>query len=232
MRVDPPVSPPDEPPHPGVFRAPLEFVDVDNEYRLIRDLRGRAKIQDPNVVLAHSAAELFKAKRARTPGERNKAIDLANAIADLAVTGRQTYGRVQERAQPAGGRRQHPAAPAGRAGAPERHRDSGRHGPGVGPRLRGGLGTARPGCAKAGAARTTGMDRGFRGRRRAAPPGQHACPAVRTVRGPGQDPGAKWRAAAVDALPCRVRRRDCGLRSGGFVASGAERSGAEHSCRP
>lgn len=95
MRIEAPVTPWDEPPHPGVFRAPLAFVDVANEGRLIRDLRGRAKIQDPSVVLAHAATEFFKAGRARTPGDRKAAIDLGTAIADLAVTGRKTYSRFQ-----------------------------------------------------------------------------------------------------------------------------------------
>lgn len=88
MRVDPPVTPWDElPPSLPEDLAPPNLVDVANEYRLIRELRGRAKLKDPTLVLAHSAAEFFKAKRAQTSTE------LAVAIADLAVTGRESYNQ-------------------------------------------------------------------------------------------------------------------------------------------
>src|SRR5688500_10848394 len=85
MQVNPPVTPWAE--------APQSFIDVGNEYRLIRELRGRAKFRNPILILAHSAAELFNAQRARTPHERQGAIDLGTAIADLAVTGRQAYSK-------------------------------------------------------------------------------------------------------------------------------------------
>ncbi len=95
MQVNPPVTPWEEkdrkePVFP-VYGAPQEFIDVANEYRLIWELRGRAAFRDPTLILAHSAAEFFTALRATTPDERQKAIDLGTAIADLAVTGRQSY---------------------------------------------------------------------------------------------------------------------------------------------
>jgi pimeloyl-ACP methyl ester carboxylesterase len=96
MNVDPPLTPWEEQreePALSTYGAPQEFVDVANESRLIPGLRGRAKFQDPTLVLAHSATEFFKAQRARTPDERQVATDLGTAIADLAVTGRQAYGR-------------------------------------------------------------------------------------------------------------------------------------------
>jgi len=97
MQVDSPVAPWDEPLHlPGVYPAPQEFVDVGNEYRLIRELRGRARFRNPTLILAHSAAEFFKARRARTESEKEAAIRLGIAIADLAVTGRQTYSEFKK----------------------------------------------------------------------------------------------------------------------------------------
>jgi len=96
MQVNPPVTPwaeDREEPHFPIYGAPQEFVDVGNEHRLIRDLRGRAGFRDPTLILAHSAAEFFRAQRATTPEERQAATDLGTAIADLAVTGRQTYSK-------------------------------------------------------------------------------------------------------------------------------------------
>jgi pimeloyl-ACP methyl ester carboxylesterase len=82
MQVSPPLTP---------WGAPQEFVDADNEFRPIRELRGRANFRDPTLILAHSATEFFSAQRAQSPDERRRAIDLGAAIADLAVTGRQSY---------------------------------------------------------------------------------------------------------------------------------------------
>ncbi len=93
MRIDPPLTPPDEAPPPGFFAAPARFVDVANEFRLIPELRGRAKIQDVPVVLAHAATEFFRAMRAGSSREQQSLSELATAIADLAVTGRKTYER-------------------------------------------------------------------------------------------------------------------------------------------
>ena len=84
MQVSPPVTP---------WGAPQEFVDADNEFRLIRDLRGRANFREPTLILAHSATEFFSAQRAQSPDERRRATDLGTAIADLAATGRQAYAR-------------------------------------------------------------------------------------------------------------------------------------------
>lgn len=90
MRIDPPTTPPDVPP-PGFFAAPGRFVDVANEFRLVPELSGRARILDPPVVLAHAATEFFRAARAGTPREQQSLNERATAFADLAVTGRKTY---------------------------------------------------------------------------------------------------------------------------------------------
>jgi pimeloyl-ACP methyl ester carboxylesterase len=95
MQVDPPVTPADESPDPIVLPQgpPPQFVEAGHEGRLIGELRARARLRNPTVVLAHSATEFIKAARARTPAEKQTATDLGRAIADLAVTGRQTYGQ-------------------------------------------------------------------------------------------------------------------------------------------
>jgi pimeloyl-ACP methyl ester carboxylesterase len=95
MQVDSPVTPWDEPLRPVVMPpnlASARFVDVPNEFRLVRDLRGRAKWRDPTLILAHAAAEFLKAQRA-TPPETQVLSELGTAIADLAVTGRQAYSQ-------------------------------------------------------------------------------------------------------------------------------------------
>jgi pimeloyl-ACP methyl ester carboxylesterase len=96
MQVDPPVTPPDEPQTPLTLAqdvTPAKFVDAANEYRLIRELRGRARFRNPTLILAHAAAEFFAAQRATTPAARQTARDLGVAIADLSVTGRQSYNQ-------------------------------------------------------------------------------------------------------------------------------------------
>ena len=93
MRLESSLTPWSEPPHPGFFRAPEQFVDAANENRLIAELRGRATIRDPNVVLAHAAAEFLRADRTAAGEARAAMVDRATAFADLAVTGRLTYDR-------------------------------------------------------------------------------------------------------------------------------------------
>ncbi|CAN5621872.1 hypothetical protein BH23GEM9_BH23GEM9_26820 [soil metagenome] len=95
MRIDPPVTPWDEPPSPLVFRAPVEFVDADNEDRLIPILRAAAKTRNPITILAWSATEFVKANRAVTADTKRAAADLGTALADLAVTGRESYRAFQ-----------------------------------------------------------------------------------------------------------------------------------------
>ena len=64
---------------------------VAEEYRLIRELRWWAAWRDPISTLVHSALEFLKAGR-DTGSARDALTKMATAIADLAVTGRQSYG--------------------------------------------------------------------------------------------------------------------------------------------
>lgn len=93
MRVDPLVSPPDEPPDPRVFRPPPQFLDPDPaaEGRLVPQLRAAAALRDPTIILAWSATEFLRAARAGAPRDRVALLQLATALADLAVTGRVAY---------------------------------------------------------------------------------------------------------------------------------------------
>lgn len=93
MQIDPPVLPPPEPPRPepGLpVAAPLELVDAAAEYRLIPALRARAAMRDPTLVLAHAAVEHVKAARL-TGAAAEAPTRFADAVADLAVTGRGSY---------------------------------------------------------------------------------------------------------------------------------------------
>ncbi len=99
MRVQPPVTPWEEPPNSAVFQAPHQFLEAANEGRLIPMLRGAAKIAaktddpsgGPDLILAWSATEFVKANRARTLSEERAARALGAALADLVVTGRKSY---------------------------------------------------------------------------------------------------------------------------------------------
>lgn len=109
MQIDPPVTPGPEPGRPGLPvlpTAPAELVEPGNEYRLVAELRARAAardhvtgLPDPTVWLAHASVEFLHA--ARTSGEPAAVRErLATAIADLTVTGRQTYDEFREGISP------------------------------------------------------------------------------------------------------------------------------------
>ena len=93
MRIDEPVIPPEEPPHPGFFQPPAEFVVEGHDGRLIPMLRGAARTRDPDVILAWAATEFFRAGRALVADDRHAAEARGTALADLAVTGRVAYDR-------------------------------------------------------------------------------------------------------------------------------------------
>ena len=102
MRVDPPVLPWDEPLDPGIIRAPPEFVDAGNDDRLIPMLRAAARSRNPVLILAWAATEFFRAERQRPRDEQqaDATAALGTALADLAVTGREAYGRFRNGVSP------------------------------------------------------------------------------------------------------------------------------------
>ena len=123
MQIYPPVTPSAEPPRPdlpSVRKAPMKFVvtthtlppgvdprtlppippegiDAD-DYRLIAGLRVPAAWRDPADILAQSVVEFLKAGQAAGK-TRDALTEMATAIADLAVTGRQSYGRFRYRSR-------------------------------------------------------------------------------------------------------------------------------------
>ena len=109
MQIDPPVTPGPEPARPAMEALPAppaELVDIPNEYRLIAGLRGRAAardrstgLPDPTVWLAHAAVEFVKAGR-MVGAPRDTVTRLGTAIADLTVTGRQTYDQFRKGISP------------------------------------------------------------------------------------------------------------------------------------
>ncbi len=109
MQIDPPVTPGPEPGRlamEALPTAPAELVYIPNEYRLIAGLRGRAAardrntgLPDPTVWLAHAAVEYVKATR-MVGAPRDMGTRFGTAIADLTVTGRQTYDQFRKGINP------------------------------------------------------------------------------------------------------------------------------------
>src|SRR3954470_21652368 len=95
MRETPAVLPPAEPCVPtastGLIDPPAWAADPVNEMRLIPALRNAARTRDPYIILGRAAAAFVRVQTP-TPGV-NPAADLqiGNALADLAVTGRRSY---------------------------------------------------------------------------------------------------------------------------------------------
>ena len=75
----------------GFFDAPARFVDSQNEMRLVQPLRDVAQLRNPYEILARSAAAFFSAQNPVAGSVPDEDEELANAFADLAVTGRRTY---------------------------------------------------------------------------------------------------------------------------------------------
>ena len=78
----------------GFFNPPSRFVESQHEFRLIPQLREAAQTGNPYKILARAAAVFFEAQHLPTgsPLEISKGIlELGNALADLAVTGRMAY---------------------------------------------------------------------------------------------------------------------------------------------
>ena len=76
---------------PGFFYPPDRFVDKQNEFRLIAPLREAAQTRNPYEILARSAAAFFSAQNPTPGSSQVEDIELGNALADLAVTGRRAY---------------------------------------------------------------------------------------------------------------------------------------------
>jgi pimeloyl-ACP methyl ester carboxylesterase len=75
----------------GIFDPPQRFVDPQNEFRLIPLLREAAQTRNPYQILARSAAAFSRAQHPIAGSLPLEDIELGNALADLAVTGRRAY---------------------------------------------------------------------------------------------------------------------------------------------
>jgi pimeloyl-ACP methyl ester carboxylesterase len=89
MRVRRPVTF-DPEPSPGFADPPQKFAYIP-EGRLIPELREAAQTRDPIEILARSAAEFHKVRRQPTVLDTEAKTAFATALADLAVTGRESY---------------------------------------------------------------------------------------------------------------------------------------------
>jgi len=94
MRVRRPVAFEPEP-TPAYADPPQKFAYIP-EGRLIPELREAAQTRDPVEILARSAAEFHRVRRQPTVLDREAKTDFATALADLAVTGRVSYRKLQE----------------------------------------------------------------------------------------------------------------------------------------
>lgn len=104
MQLTAEIVPPDEPcletaPAPR-FAAPSPFVDKDNEGRLIPSLREAARTADPSDNLTRAAVLMYGVFLyiSQNPREQNyepPEFYLAQALADLSVTGRMAYTNLQ-----------------------------------------------------------------------------------------------------------------------------------------
>jgi pimeloyl-ACP methyl ester carboxylesterase len=80
--------------HVGVFDPPAALI-AGNEGRLIQPLRDAARTRDPTAILARAASEHHKAASAPSIAEKEKKRQFAQALADLAATGRVAYKALQ-----------------------------------------------------------------------------------------------------------------------------------------
>jgi pimeloyl-ACP methyl ester carboxylesterase len=93
MRTDRPQAVPTDS-HAGVFDPPTKFV-AGSEGRLIQPLRDAARTRDPTEILARAASEYHKASREPSDAEKEEKRQFAQALADLAATGRAAYEALQ-----------------------------------------------------------------------------------------------------------------------------------------
>lgn len=89
MKVDAPVVP--DPEHaPGIYEAPRKFIG-GFDGRLIVELREAAQTMDPEEILARAAVQFYESEKGPTILDTEADIAFGNALADLAVTGREAY---------------------------------------------------------------------------------------------------------------------------------------------
>jgi pimeloyl-ACP methyl ester carboxylesterase len=80
---------------PGYIDPPARFLEVGSESRLIPQLRRAAATQNPNRILARAALAFFRAQHPTAVSSPQADMELGNALADLAVTGRVAYTAFQ-----------------------------------------------------------------------------------------------------------------------------------------
>ena len=162
MIVAPPVVPREEL-YPGFVAPLLCFVDPEIEYRLIQALRDAAQTKDPIAILARTAVELYEAQRAATEDEKQAGVEMGNALADLAASGREAYRILKNSLNMTSLKDATPLRLAAKTDPPT---DSdGSHGSSARPRLRSSMGAPRLSCTAGGAASAARVDRSLRRRR-------------------------------------------------------------------
>src|SRR3954468_17117556 len=77
------------------FATPAQFIESQNNCRLNPMLREAAKTKNPWKILARAAAVFYRAQHLAMGPARQTDVELGNALADLAVTGRVAYARFQ-----------------------------------------------------------------------------------------------------------------------------------------
>ena len=93
MKTDKPQAVPTND-HIEVFDPPTKFI-AGNENRLIQPLRDAARTRNPTEILARAATEYHKASREPSIADRAEKVQFAQALADLAATGRVSYDALQ-----------------------------------------------------------------------------------------------------------------------------------------
>jgi hypothetical protein len=94
------IQPPDEPCTETVLSQefvdpPPRFIEPQNQFRLIPELREAAKTKNPYKILARSAVAFYRAQHQTAGATPQEHVALGNTLADLAVTGRLAYSHLQ-----------------------------------------------------------------------------------------------------------------------------------------
>jgi pimeloyl-ACP methyl ester carboxylesterase len=90
MRLSPTIQPPEEMLE-GFINPPTRFATSADENRLIPVLREAAQTMDPSEILARAAEQFYWTQHPSTDPAQQGDAELGNALADLAVTGRNAY---------------------------------------------------------------------------------------------------------------------------------------------
>jgi pimeloyl-ACP methyl ester carboxylesterase len=80
--------------HVSAFDPPTRLI-AGNDGRLIPPLRDAARTRDPTEILARAATEYRKAASEPSPTQKEERLQLAQALADVAATGRVAYEALQ-----------------------------------------------------------------------------------------------------------------------------------------